>query len=108
MSDFDASAPVTYPQSFTAPQERSRLETRRSESTPADASGKTASRSSSGPNGDFTGSPTNLQVKVPIDLVQSLKLMAIQQNRSMSEIVFECLTTESVVTKCWIATRRAG
>lgn len=79
----------------------------------AEASGKSksASSSTSSSNGTadvFNGPLTNLQIRVPADLVASLKLLAIQQNRSMSAIAFEALTTTNNIQKAWVSTRRAG
>lgn len=71
---------------------------------------KTRSRSSApgGTRDDFQGPLVPLQVKVPQDLVQSLKLHAISENCSMSDIVVACLTGERFIAKAWISTRRAG
>jgi len=57
---------------------------------------------------DFTGPQVPLQVKLPQDLVQSLKLHAIAGNETMSDIVFRALTSEQFIGKAWISTRRAG
>ena len=57
---------------------------------------------------EFTGSSVPLQVRLPQDLVQSLRLLSIQQNRSMSEIVLDCLTSGEVIAKAWVTTRKAG
>lgn len=94
--------------SYGQPQERRSIEARRQETPAADPPSKPARGSSSSTAADFSGPLTNLQVKLPLDLVQSLKLLSIQQNRPMSAIVLECLTTETVIAKCWIASRRAG
>ena len=58
--------------------------------------------------GDFTAPTQPLQVKVPADLIQSLKLHSIAQNKTMSELVMECLTSPEFLQKAWISTRRAG
>lgn len=57
---------------------------------------------------EFTGSLVPLQVRVPQDLVQSLRLHSIQQGRSMSDIVLDCLTSSESLSKAWVSTRRAG
>ena len=57
---------------------------------------------------DFTGPSVPLQVKLPQDLVQSLKLHAIANNETMSDIVFRALTSEAFVGKAWISTRRSA
>lgn len=57
---------------------------------------------------EFEGPIVPVQVKLPQDLLQSLKLHAIQHGKTQSQMVLECLTTETKITKAWIATRRAG
>ena len=57
---------------------------------------------------EFSGSLIPAQFKLPVDLVQSLKLHAIDTGENMSEIVLRCLTTSDVVAKAWISTRKAG
>ena len=57
---------------------------------------------------DFTEPSIPCQFKLPRDLVASLKLHAISQNRSMSDIVLECLTSDMLVGKAWVSSRRAG
>jgi len=57
---------------------------------------------------EFTGSLVPAQFKLPADLVQSLKLHAIDTGENMSEIVLRCLTSADVLTKAWISTRKAG
>jgi hypothetical protein len=46
-----------------------------------------------------------LQVKIPADLIQSLKLHAISSGQTMSEMVLECLTSKATIGKAWISTR---
>lgn len=67
-----------------------------------------AQKKSASPAEDFTGPATALQVRVPKDLVTSLKLHSFQSGRTISEIVLECLTSDAAVTKAWVSTRRAG
>jgi hypothetical protein len=57
---------------------------------------------------EFSGSLVPAQFKLPADLVQSLKLHAIDTGENMSEIVLRCLTTADVVAKAWISTRKAS
>lgn len=57
---------------------------------------------------EFTGSPVPLQIRVPSDLVQSLRLLAIDQDRTVSEIVLEAITTGQRVDKAWVARRKTG
>ena len=55
----------------------------------------------------FTDPPQALQIRLPRDLCKSLKLMSIQEGRSISSIVFDCLTTHQMASKCWIQ-RKGG
>ncbi len=57
--------------------------------------------------GDFTGNPVPGQFKLPGDLLQSLKLISIQEGRSMSAIVLDCLTSDRTIGKAWVSTRRS-
>ena len=57
---------------------------------------------------DFTGPPAPLQVKIPTDMIQSLKLHSISTGSTMSELVFDCLTSPQMLGKAWISTRKAG
>ena len=63
-------------------------------------------RKNSGPSHEFTGSCTPVQFKIPTDLVQSLRLLAIDSGETMSELVLRCLTTSDAVQKCWITRGR--
>ena len=56
----------------------------------------------------FKEPPSHLQVRLPRDLCRSLKLMSIQDERSISEIVLECLTSKEMVTFSWINRRDAA
>jgi len=56
---------------------------------------------------DFSGSLVPLQVRVPSDLRNSLKLLSHTTGQSMSEIVLRCLTTNEVVHRGWIQFKRA-
>ncbi len=56
----------------------------------------------------FSGSLVPAQFKIPSDLLQSLKLHAINSNETMSEIVLRCLTTSDLIEKAWISTRKAS
>lgn len=49
-----------------------------------------------------------LQVRLPRDLVKSLKLMNIRDEKSISEIVLECLTSKRMIQKCWINRKDAN
>ena len=56
---------------------------------------------------DFTAANAPLQIKIPSDLIQSLRLHAIASGKSMSELALECLTSEEFLGKAWISTRKA-
>ena len=56
----------------------------------------------------FTEGTVPAQFKLPNDLVTSLKLHAIQTGRTMSDIVLECLTSDEMVAKAWISSKRAA
>ncbi len=79
---------------------------------PAGSSSASSQASSSSrsrkPADEFTGPVTPCQLRLPADLVQSLRLLAIQSGRSMSDLAIEALTTETAVAKAWISTRKAG
>ncbi len=95
-------APVHVP----ADDEISTLET---EQEPAAASSSTRkTKAVSSTRDDFTGPPAPLQVKIPTDMIQSLKLHSISAGKTMSELVFECLTSQEMLGKAWISTRRAA
>jgi len=57
---------------------------------------------------DFTEANVPLQIKVPSDLVTSLKLHSFQTGESMSAIALRCMTTPEVLRKAWISTRKAS
>lgn len=56
----------------------------------------------------WAGAPTPVQFRLPADLVTSLKLLSFSTGKTMSELALEFLTTDQVVQKAWIATRKAG
>lgn len=47
----------------------------------------------------FTEPNQNLQIRLPKDLIRSLKLQAIQEDRSISSIVFDLITTQNVAER---------
>jgi len=52
-----------------------------------------------------------IQLKLPSDLVASLRLHSIQNRQTLSEIVLDALTSQTMIHKAWVATRqqqRAG
>lgn len=57
---------------------------------------------------DFTEPAVPMQVKIPADLVQSLKLHSFTTGRTMSDLVLEALTSGEMVTKAWVATRNGS
>jgi len=92
-------------------ERRAPLPMRRAETQPEESpSPQRQPRTTSGINSangrdEFTGALQPLQVKIPADLIQSLKLHAIAANKTMSEMVLECLTGDSTISKAWISTR---
>ena len=78
------------------------------ESTPEAPAAPSRRRKQQPTANEFSGSLIPTQFKLPVDLVQSLKLHAIDTGENMSEIVLRCLTTSDVVAKAWISTRKAG
>lgn len=57
---------------------------------------------------EFSGPNQSVNVKIPTDLYQSIKLTALDQNRRVSEVMFECLTGKSFIRKAWISTRKTA
>lgn len=57
---------------------------------------------------EFSDALTPIQFKLPADLCRTLKLLSIQQGKSMSELVLEYLTTEQVIRPVWISSRKAS
>ena len=56
---------------------------------------------------EFNGSLVPAQFKLPADLVQSLKLHAIDTGETMSDIVLRCMTSADTIAKAWISTRNS-
>lgn len=109
----DPQPPEESPASDTADQPAATvpIDKQLGESAPeAPVTRPTRSRSAATANtsADFTGPLTPSQFKLPQDLVQSLKLHSISENRSMSDIVLECLTSDRCIGKAWVSTRRAA
>lgn len=78
------------------------------DSTPETPSAPSRRRKQQTTTNEFSGALVPAQFKLPADLVQSLKLHAIDTGENMSEIVLRCLTSTDVVSKAWISTRKAG
>jgi len=57
---------------------------------------------------EFTGALQPLQVKIPSDLISSIKLHAIGTDKTMSDLVLDCLTSDAQITKAWVSSRRAA
>jgi len=76
--------------------------------TPASSSQRRRPAAATSSRDEFTAPPAPLQVKLPQDLIQSLKLHSIATGKTMSDLVLECLTSDQQISKAWISTRRAG
>lgn len=55
---------------------------------------------------EFRGGLVPLQIRVPGDMRQSLKLLSMDGGESMSELVMRCLTTDAVIHRAWIQQRK--
>lgn len=56
----------------------------------------------------FDGPPTQVQLRLPQDLVQSLRLHSISEGKTMSQLVLECCISETTINKAWISTRKVA
>lgn len=56
----------------------------------------------------FTGPLAPLQVKLPSDLIASLKLLSFDEGITVQQLVFKFLTTSDTVPKVWLQRRAAG
>ena len=65
-----------------------------------------SSRSSRDAREEWSGPQTPLQVRLPSDLIKSLKLQSFDTGKSISELVFESLTTAATIERTWVSTRR--
>ena len=77
------------------------------EDTPP-AGSRTPTEKASSTRQEFTGPLVPLQFKLPQDLGESLKLLSIQAGKPMSELVLDALTSQSVIAKAWVSTRRVA
>lgn len=75
---------------------------------PTTASRKPRTQAPQSTREDFAGPNAPLQVKIPTDLIQSLKLHSISTGKTMSELVLECLTSPEMLGKAWVASRKAA
>ena len=57
---------------------------------------------------DFTGASTPAQIRLPQDLLVSLRLHAIKENTSVSKLIHQCLVSKKVITKASVHIRRAA
>lgn len=76
--------------------------------SPATTDTNKRSRAKASTKEHFSEGLVPAQFKLPRDLVASLKLHSISSGKSMSDIVLECLTSEELVAKAWISTKRAA
>jgi hypothetical protein len=60
------------------------------------------------PENLFTGMPIPLQVRLPSDLVRSLKLLSYDTNTTLAELVLQYLTTSASCPKVHVSKRHAG
>ncbi len=65
-----------------------------------------SSRTSRDAREEWSGPQTPVQVRLPADLIKSLKLQSFDTGKSISELVFECLTTTATIERTWVSTRR--
>ena len=56
--------------------------------------------------GQFKEASTACQIKLPTDLLQSIRLQAVSQGRTISDIILDCLTSEQMVSFTWISSNR--
>lgn len=80
-------------------------------STPDDSEGGGGARRrrrSESASVEFGGALVPLQIRVPQELVQSLRLLSIDQNKTVSEIVLESLTSGVKIDKAWVSRRKTG
>lgn len=49
-----------------------------------------------------------LQIRVPQELVQSLRLLSIDTGKTVSELVLESLVNGAKIEKAWVSRRNTG
>jgi hypothetical protein len=74
---------------------------------PEDARRRSRSRRRPAAAAEFNGPLICCQLKLPADLVSSLRLLAYDGGITMSELALKCLTSPETVAKCWLQ-KRAG
>lgn len=57
---------------------------------------------------DFGGAMVPLQIRVPQELVQSLRLLSIDTGKTVSELVLESLVHGVKIEKAWVSRRKTG
>lgn len=82
-------------------------ETDNESAEPEDARRRSRSRRRPAAAAEFNGPLICCQLKLPADLVSSLRLLAYDSNVTMSELALRCLTSPETVAKCWLQ-KRAG
>lgn len=60
------------------------------------------------PTEEFGGPMVPLQVRVPASVRESLKLYAIKSGQPMSTLVFNLLTTQEMLKKSWVSTKKVA
>ena len=60
------------------------------------------------PAEEFGGAMVPLQVRVPASVRESLKLYAIKSGQPMSTLVFNLLTTQEMLKKSWVSTKKVA
>ena len=78
----------------------------RTQSTPEEVRARTRKPATN--RDDFTGDMVPLQIRVPNDLSQSLRLQSIMTSRTVSDLALEALTSSALIPKSWIQVRKAG
>ena len=58
--------------------------------------------------GEFSGASVPLQLRLPTDLIQSLKLLAFDEGSTVSEVALRMLTTTEACPRVWLSRRNAG
>lgn len=57
---------------------------------------------------NFGGAMVPLQIRVPQELVQSLRLLSIDTGKTVSELVLESLVNGAKIEKAWVSRRNTG
>jgi hypothetical protein len=65
-------------------------------------------RKRAGAAGDWSDTLAPLQVRLPADMIRCLKLIALENDQQISELVLQYLTSSDQVSKVWVAGRRSA